>query len=89
MKPLYSMQEISITRFAIYYLYYKNEQVPNLTWTFVCTADNFYFLSNFDNLPTASPLFANNGQACNTEPGLVAKKGELSKTFLWLFSDAF
>ena len=50
-------------------------------------ANYLCFLSGWNNLSTAS-LFARDGGACATEPGLVTKKGEPPRTSL-LLSDAF
>ncbi len=81
MKPLYNVQEASITRFAIYHPHYK-DKLSNQTRSFVCTVDNFYFLSNFDNLSMASSLFVSDCRACAVRLSLVIKKGGTAKNFL-------
>ena len=76
-----------IIKFAIYHLYYKNIFVNNPTRTFVCIANCFYFkywLGSLGNLLTAS-LFARDGRAYITKPGLIIKKRKPPKTFLYIF----
>ena len=75
MKPLHDVPEASTNRFAIYHPHYK-DKFSNQTRSFVFAADNFYFLSNFDNLSAASPLFVSDRRACAVRLGLVVKKGE-------------
>lgn len=75
MKLLYNMQNVSITWFAIYCLHYK-DKLSNITWSFVFVADNFYSLCTLSNLLIA-PAYV-------IELGLVMKKGEQPKTFLYL-----
>lgn len=75
-KLLHNVPKANTNRFAIYHLHYK-DKLSNLTWSLVCTTNNFYFLSNFNNLSVASPLFISNCKACATQLGLVIKKGEL------------
>lgn len=72
-----------IVKFAIYYLYYKNILVGNLTRTFVCIANYLYFLYSWNNLSMAF-FFAHNTGAYTVEPDLVTKKGESPKTRLYL-----
>ncbi len=76
MKPLYNLQEASITRFAIYYLYYK-DKLSNLTRSFVFAVDNLHSLCNLSNLIITL--------ACATKPGLVTKKRKLSRPSIYLF----
>ena len=78
-------------KFATYHPHYKETIVSNSTWTFVCTTDCLYFSydwSNFfsygwNNLSTAFYLAHIDG-FCTAEPGLVTKKGELPRTFIYL-----
>ena len=77
-----------IDKFAITHPNYKDKLVDNLTQTFMCAANCLCFLSGWNNFSTVS-FFAYDSGACNTELGLVTKKGKSPRTFLHLFSDAF
>lgn len=77
MKLLYNVQEVSITWFVIYHLYYKNK-LTNLTWSFVFTTDYLYSLYSLSNLLMTF--------AYATKLGLVIKKEEPPKISLHLFS---
>ena len=77
MKPLYDVQEASITRFAIYHPHYK-DKLSHPTWNFVFATDNLHSVCSLGNLSMAA-----------AEPGLVMKKRELSKTSSHLLSHSF
>lgn len=74
-------------KFVAHHLYYKYKFVDNLTYSFVCVANSLYFIFNLRNLLAAS-LFACNGSTCIAKSGLVTKKEELQKTFIY-FSHLF
>lgn len=69
----------NVVKFGTHHLHYNDKVAANPTWTF-----GLYFLCNFGNLSTNSPISAGDNRACNTEPGLVTKKREPPKTFLYL-----
>ena len=79
-----------IIRFATYHLHYKEKIVSNLTWTFICTTACLYFsygwsnlfLYDWNNLSSVF-FFAHNDNSYTSGPGLVTKKGELPKTFIY------
>lgn len=75
-------------KFAIYYPYYKNKHVGNLTRIFVCIINCLYFLSNWSNLLTVIFL-TYNSSVCTAEPSPITKKGEPLRTFLYLISYYF
>ena len=77
MKRLYDVQKACITRFAIYYPHYK-DKLSNLIWSFVFATDNLHSVYSLGNLSIAV--------TSASEPGLVMKKEELPKTFLYLLS---
>lgn len=54
----------NVVKFDTYHLYYNGKVAANPTRAFVYVADNFYFLSKFDNLLVASPLFTSDCKAC-------------------------
>lgn len=74
----------NVVKFDTYHLHYNDKVIVNLTQIF-----NLYFLCNFRNLSTTSPILASDNRACNTEPNLVTKKGKLMRIFLYLFSHSF
>lgn len=49
MNLLYYMPETGKYWFTIYYLYYKDKFVNNLTLAFICAINNLYFLFHFSN----------------------------------------
>ncbi len=73
----------NVVKFGTHHLHYNDKVVANPTRTF-----GLYFLCNFGNLSTTSPILAGDGRACDTEPGLVTKKGEPPRTFLYLLLGA-
>lgn len=85
MNPLHDIPDTGKYWFAIYYLHYKDEQVSNLTRTFIYITNYLYFGYNLSNLSTAS-LFTRDDRACTTKSGLVTKKKELPKTALDLYN---
>ncbi len=70
----------NVVKFGTHHLHYNDKIVANPTRTF-----GLYCLCNFGNLSTTFPILAGNNKACDTEPGLVTKKGKPPKTFLYLF----
>lgn len=74
----------SITQFPIYHLHYKNNFVSNLIQAFVCIPNYLYFLYNWSNF-LVTFFFFHNSSVCFAKPGLVTKKTELTKTFLYIF----
>lgn len=75
MKPLYDVWKVNITRFAIYHLHYKDKP-SNLTWSFILTSNNLYFLCSLNNLSIAP--------TCTIKPDLVIKKKNYQK-ILYIF----
>ncbi len=69
-KPLHDVPEASTTLFAIYHPYYKEK--------LGITESTIELVTN-----SAASLFAYNSGACTVQPGLVAKKGEPPKTFVY------
>lgn len=69
--------------FIIYYLYYKDKLVSNLTRNFVCTTNYLYYLCNFNNFLATPPFLAGNYGACTVWLNLVIQKKELLKTYLY------
>lgn len=72
-----------VVKFGTYYLHYNNKFTANLTQTF-----GFYFLYNFGNLSTISPILTSNGRAYNTKLGLVTKMREPPRIFQYLLLGA-
>ena len=85
MTLLHDMLDAGKHWFAIYYPYYKNKFVGNLTWVFISITNYLYFLYSWSNLLVAF-FFAYNSGAYTAELGLVTKKWELPRIFLYLFS---
>lgn len=52
MKSLHDMPKASTTWFVVYYLYYKNKFIGNLTWKFISVTNCLYFLYNWNNILT-------------------------------------
>lgn len=75
MKPLYNVQEASVTRSAIYHPHYK-DKFSNSTRSFFFAADNLHSVCSLSNLSTA-PAYA-------AEPSLVIKKGKSPRTSLYI-----
>ena len=80
-----------VVKFATYHLHFKEKIVSNPTQTFICAANCLYFsygwsnlfLCGWNNLSTAFFLAHNDG-FCTAEPGLVTKKGEPPRIFIYL-----
>ena len=79
-----------VVKFATYHLHYKDTIISNLTWTFVCAIDCFYFLYGWSNLflcdwnnLSMACFFSYNNGSCTVEPGLVTKKEEPPRIFIY------
>ncbi len=70
----------NVVKFGTHHLYYNDKVIANPTRTF-----GLYFLYNFRNLSTTSPILAGDDRAYNTKPGLVIKKEKPPRTFLYFF----
>lgn len=82
------MLEASNYLFATYHLHYKENIASHPTETLMCIVNYLYFLYYLSNLLTAF-FPAHNSSTCTAKLGLVTKKRELSRTFLYLLSNAF
>ena len=71
-------------KFAIYYLYYKDQVIINLIQTFIYIANCLYFGLNNN---SATFLFIYNDNICLVKINLATKKIKLLKTFLYPFFD--
>lgn len=77
-----------VIQFGTYHPYYKEKLFNNLTWFFICIISYSYFkygLGSLKNLLMTSLFICNSG-VCITKPGLITKKRELLKTFIYFFS---
>lgn len=73
---LYNILEASTTQFSIYYLYYKDKHVNNLTQKFDFTVNYLYFLSDLNNLSIAF-FYAYNCSICTLKLGFIIIKKNL------------
>lgn len=77
----------SVVQFAAHHPYYKDKLMGNLIWSFICAANQLYFLFNLRNLLAVS-LIAYNSDICIAKLGLVNKKEESPRTLIY-FSNFF